>query len=131
MHTAGNLFYVLLDMTNGDTMIAQYDGHTWTPLVRKFEVMPDGTELSFLQSAFAVNGRGEVVYSGYANGGKIIFRSSDGTSHLVYSEMMPTDDGDQLPGQIFEFDIRDNGEIYFVGTDSKDSYVLYRAEPLG
>ena len=128
MRVAGETFYAMFDLSNGDTMIAQYDGQTWTPLVRKSDVLPDGTGLNNFQNAFAVNRRGEIVYSAGANGEKLILRTADGVYHLIYSEMTPTDDGDRLPSQTFEFDIRDDGLIYFTGFDSTDRSVVYKAE---
>ena len=47
---------------------------------------------------------------------------------LVYSQMIPTDDGDRLPNQTFEFDIRDDGLIYFAGFDATDRNTIYKAE---
>ena len=128
IRVAGEKFYALLDMSNGTSMIAQYDGQVWTPLVRRFDVMPDGTGLNGFFNTFAVNRRGEIAYAVNANGEKIVFRSSDGVNHLVYSEMTPTDDGDRLPNQTFEFDIRDDGLVYFAGFDSTDRNTIYKAE---
>jgi hypothetical protein len=128
IHVAGNTFYALLDFTNGDSMIAQYDGETWTPLVRRFDVMPDGTNLTFLYAAFAVNRSGDLVYGGNANGEKVILRSADAVSHLVYTEMAPTEVGDFFPNQTFEFDIRDDGQIYFVGFDILGRNTVYKAD---
>src|SRR5205823_8130719 len=33
IHVAGNTFYALLDMSNGDTLLAQYNGQNWVTLV--------------------------------------------------------------------------------------------------
>jgi hypothetical protein len=128
IRVAGNNFYSLLDMANGDSMIARYDGQSWTPLVRRYDIMPDGTELGFLYNGFAVNRGGDIVYASNANGEKIILRTADGVNHLVYSELTPTDDGDLYPNQTFEFDIRDDGRIYFVGFDLTDRNTVYLAE---
>ena len=58
----------------------------------------------------------------------MLFRSGDGVNHPVYSEMTLTDDGDRLPSQTFEFDIRDDGLIYFAGFDALDRSTIYKAE---
>ena len=128
IHVAGENFYALLDMTNGDVMIAQYDGLKWTPLIRRYDVMPDGTSLNNFYNAFAVNRGGDIVYAVNGNGEKIVLRTADGVNHLVYSEMSATEDGDRFPGQTFEFDIRDDGQIYFVGFDATDRNTIYKAE---
>jgi len=130
IHVAGENFYALLDMANGDAMIALYDGQGWTPLVRRNDVMPDGTGLTFFYSAFAVNRLGDIAFGAYGNGQKIVLRTADGLNHLVYSEMSATDNDDRFPSQTFEFDIRDDGQIYFVGFDFLGRNMVYRADPI-
>ena len=127
IRVVGDMFYAMLDLTNGDLMIAQYDGRSWTPLVRRFDVMPDGTELNSFFAGFAVNRKGELLYAANANGEKVIFRGADGVNHLVYSEMTRTEDGDFFPSQNLELDLREDGTIYFSGADSADRSSIYRA----
>ncbi len=127
IRVAGNTFYALFDMTNGDTLLAQYNGQNWVTVASKGDIMPDGTEANFFYNSFAVNRRGEIVYAVNANGEKLVFRTADGVNHLLYSEMSLTDDGSRLPNQTFEFDIRDDGTVYFAGFDVNDRNTIYKA----
>jgi hypothetical protein len=130
IRVAGEMFYAMLDLTNGDVMIAQFDGRNWTPLVRRFDVMPDGAQLNNFFGGFAVNRKGELLWAANANGEKIVFRTADGVNHLVYSEMTRTEDGDFFPSQNIEFDLRDDGTVYFSAADSTDRSTIYRADRL-
>jgi hypothetical protein len=122
-------FYALMDLSNGSTVIARFDGQEWTPLVRRSDIMPDGTELQWIHSPIAVNRQGDLAFAANANSEKIVMRTADGVNHIVYTEMTLTDSGDRFVNQPFELDLRNDRRLYIVGVDSLDRNMVYVAEP--
>jgi len=129
--SAGRKFYSILAVSDGNMVIAEYADRAWNPVVRLFEILPDGLNLNGFSPSFDVNRRGDIAFVALANAMSIVVRTADGRSRLVTSTSSPTPDGDIFGFQRFDLDLRDDGRLYFIGLDYLDRNVLYSAEPLG
>ena len=129
---AGGRFFALFGRRSGGPVLAEYVSQQWETIVQNRDALPNGAEIYWVQDPFDVNRRGDIALCLNINGGTALFlRTSDGTLHTVYRTSEQTEQGDRFwQWQNFDLDLRDDGSLYFIGTDLLDRRVMYLAEPL-
>ena len=132
IRAAGDRFYAVFNMDSGGTVLAEYDGTAWSPIITTADQLPNGADIYWVQYTFDANRRGDVAFALNARGGStVILRTADGELHTVYRTGEATPEGDYFrPWQPFPIDLRDDGSLYFMGVDILDRRVLYHAQPL-
>ncbi|MGH9661122.1 MAG: hypothetical protein ACRD96_21420, partial [Bryobacteraceae bacterium] len=103
------------------TVLCELRDGDWAPLVPAGDIMPDGSiQGNPFSGAFDFNSAGEGVF---INQRQIVHRAG-GTQRLATILGEATEDGDVF--QILtDFDIRDDGRIYFTGYDIFGRFLVY------
>ncbi len=132
IRAAGNRFYAVFGLTAGGSMLAEYDGVAWKPIITTADFLPNGGDIYWVQHTFDANRRGDVALVLNARGGTtVMLRTADGEFRTVYRTGEATPEGDYFrPWQPFDVDLREDGSLYFMGIDILDRHVLYHAQPL-
>lgn len=132
LKAVNNKFYAQFGTANGGWVLAEYETGSWTSLVKRGDIMPNGAELNYIPPRFDVNRNGEIVFIANMNSGLgIVLRTADGTNRLAYLSSDPRFAADPIVSfNNASFDLRDDRRFYFNAVDSQDRNVLYSAEPL-
>lgn len=131
LRAAGNRLYALFYMSVGGSIIAEYDGNTWVPLVQTGDTMPNGAEIYWIGRDFDANRRGDLALVLNVNGGTVIVVRTVNGLRTVHRTGEATEDGDRSwPWREFDLDLRDDGSLYFIGIYFFDRNLLYHAQPL-
>ena len=132
LKSVNNKFYAHFGTAGGGWALAEYAVDSWTTLVKRGDIMPNGAELSFIPARFDVNRNGDIVFIAFMNSGTgIVLRTVDGRNRLAYLSSDPNSASDPIVSfNSASFDLRDDRRFYFVAVDSLDRNVLYSAEPL-
>ncbi|MGH9659337.1 MAG: hypothetical protein ACRD96_12390, partial [Bryobacteraceae bacterium] len=98
----------------------------WVPLVPAGDIMPDGSiQNNPFSGGFDFNSAGEGVF---INQRQVVHRAG-GTLRLATILGEATEDGDVFR-TLNDFDIREDGRIYFTGYDIFGRFLVYVAEPI-
>ncbi len=129
---ANQTFYAEFETAGNGGVLAQYSNGTWTSLVRRGDIMPNGGDITYIRNRFDVNRNGDLVFCVNIEGTLgIVLHAADGTNHMLYSTA-DSANGD-VPLANFDntsFDLRDDRHLYFTAIDVMDRNVLLSAEPL-
>jgi hypothetical protein len=131
LQAANNKFYAQFGLSGGDVAIAEYANGSWTRVVGRGDIMPNGGEVNYIWPRFDVNRNGDLAYLVNMNSGQaVVLRTADGVNHFVYLTSDPEYQGDRLVqfGNT-SFDLRDDRRLYFTAIDLFDRNVLLLAEP--
>jgi hypothetical protein len=129
---ANQKFYAQFGTAGNGWLLAEYSNGTWTSLVRRGDIMPNGGDITYIRNRFDVNRNGDLVFCVNIEGTiGIILRAADGTNHMLYSTSDPANTDVPLANfDNMSFDLRDDRHVYFTAIDVLDRNVLLGAEPL-
>jgi hypothetical protein len=132
LYAANEKLLAAFATTGFSTVIAEYANGQWTPIIIRGQILPGGSEITFLNGTPVFNGNGDVACTVFTNGGNtIIVRAADGTFRMVYSVGDITEAGDLFPSNSqIELDLRDDRRLYLIANSLYEQRVLYVAEPL-
>ena len=78
---------------------------------------------------YEVNRNGDIFAQGNTNTQVLIVKRRDGKTHYIHMLNELTPDGDLLI-RTSDYDIRDDGTVYFLGINVLDDYAVYMAKPV-
>ncbi|MCS7026490.1 MAG: Ig-like domain-containing protein [Bryobacteraceae bacterium] len=127
IRAGGDAFYAIFSLQGiGNTLVC-YRGGRWETVVAVTDILVTGHTANSIGS-FDVNRHGDVVLQCNTNT-QVIAIKRRGKMHYIHmlTELTPED---ELLTRTSDFDIRDDGTVYFLGMTVNEEYALYQAKPL-
>ncbi|MBI3207506.1 MAG: Ig-like domain-containing protein [Candidatus Solibacter usitatus] len=127
IRTAGNSFYAIFNLLGIGNVLARYQTDKWENVFDVNEVLATGNLMNSIGN-YDVNRNGDIVAQCNTNTQVLVVKRGAKTYYIqMLTELTP--DGDLLI-RTSDFDIRDDGTVYFLGMNVLDEYALYMAKPL-
>ncbi len=128
LKTAAGRIFAAFAMFGGGATLAEYNNGNWTPIFTRDDKLPNG-QLPNNIIGFDVNNNGDILMNvNIPPGAGLVLKNQNGSAMVSF-----TNDLTKVENQLLRytnFDIRDDGTIYFMAIDVLDRHVLFRARPI-
>jgi hypothetical protein len=120
-------FYVVLNLSGLGNTLARWRQDAWETVIATDDAIVTG-HLANSIGTFEVNRSGDVFVQCNTNSQVLVVKRGNRT-HYIHALNDLTPDGDLIV-RTTEYDLRDDGTVYFFGLTAADEYVLYMARPM-
>lgn len=125
VRAGGSTFYAIFTLQGIGNTLVRYRGGNWETVVGVTDLLATGHTANSI-STYDVNRLGDVVLQCSTNTQVIAVKRGD-RMHYIHMLTELTPDNDLLL-RTSDFDIRDDGTVYFLGMTVLEEYVLYQAK---
>jgi hypothetical protein len=127
IRSGGDTFYAVFTLQGLGNTLVRYRGGRWETVVGVTDLLATGHTANSI-GTYDVNRNGDVVVQCNTNTQVIAVKRGDRMHYIhMLTELTPDDD---LLLRTSDFDIRDDGTVYFLGMTVREEYVLYQAKPI-
>jgi hypothetical protein len=127
LKTAAGRTFGAFAMFGGGSALAEYSNGSWTPQFTRDDRLPNGQFANSI-AGFDVNNNGDILMNvNIPPGAGLVLKNQSGVAMVSF-----TNDLTKVENQLLRytnFDMRDDGTIYFMALDVLDRHVLFRARP--
>lgn len=128
IRAAGDTFYAIFNLTGIGNTLVRYRADKWETLVAVTELLVTGHTANSI-GTYDVNRNGDVFLQCNTNTQVLVVKRKDGKTYYIHMLNELTPDGDLLI-RTSDYDIRDDGTVYFLGMTVLDDYAVYMAKPV-
>ncbi len=125
--SAGDSFYAIFNLQSIGNTLVRYRNDRWETAFSVNEVVVTGHQANSI-GTYDVNRNGDIFAQLNTNTQVLVVKRA-GKTHFVHMQNEMTPQGDLLV-RTSDFDLRDDGTLYFLGMTVLDEYVLYMAKPV-
>ena len=111
----------------GNTLARHRNGN-WEVAIAVSDLLVIGHSANSI-GTYEVNRNGDIFAQCNTNTQVLVVKKRDGRMHYIHMLNELTPDGDLLL-RTSDYDIRDDGTIYFLGMSVLDEYAVYMAKPV-
>ncbi|MBI4910206.1 MAG: Ig-like domain-containing protein [Acidobacteria bacterium] len=127
IRAAGDSFYAIFSLAGIGNTLMRYKAN-WEVAFAVNEILATGQRTNSIGN-YDVNRNGDILAQCNTNTQVVVVKRADGKIHYIHMLNELTPDGDLLV-RTSDFDLRDDGTVYFLGMNVLDEYALYMAKPL-
>jgi hypothetical protein len=127
IRSGGDSFYAIFNLQSIGNTLVRYRNDRWETVFGVTEVVVTGHQANNI-SNYDVNRSGD-IFAQLSTNTQVLVVKRAGKTHFVHMQNEMTPQGDLLL-RTSDFDIRDDGTLYFLGMTVLDEYVLYMAKPV-
>jgi hypothetical protein len=127
IRAAGDSFYAIFNLQGIGNTLVKYRSGEWETAIAVTEVLVTGQNANSI-GTYDVNRRGDIVAQCNTNYQVLVVKRA-GKTHYLHMLNELTAEGDLLV-RTSDFDIRDDGTVYFLAMTVLDEFVLYEARPV-
>lgn len=124
---AADNFYAIFNLQGIGNTLVRYRGGLWETVIGVTDPLVTGHQANSI-GAYDVNRNGDVFAQCNTNTQVLVVKKG-GKTYYVHMLSELTADGDLL-ARTGDFDIRDDGTLYFLGMTVLDDYAVYMAKPI-
>lgn len=127
IRTAGDGFYAIFNLAGLGNTLFRYRT-AWELVFDVNELLVTGQRMNSIGN-YDVNRNGDILAQCNTNTQVLVVKRANGKTYYIHMLNELTPDGDLLV-RTSDFDLRDDGTVYFLGMNILDEYALYMAKPL-
>src|SRR5262249_55947383 len=120
-------FYAIFNLAGLGNTLMRYRT-SWEVAFDVNEILVTGQRMNSIAN-YDVNRNGDIVAQCSTNTNVLTLKRANGKTYYIHMFNELTADGDLLV-RTSDFDLRDDGTVYFLAMNVLDEYALYMAKPL-
>jgi hypothetical protein len=124
----GDAFYAIFNLLGIGNTLVRYRNDAWETVIGVTDALVTGHAASSI-GTYDVNRKGDVVAQCNTNTQVMVVKRADGKTYYIHMLYELTPDGELLT-RTSDYDIRDDGTVYFLGMNVFDEYAVYVAKPV-
>ncbi|MBL8179562.1 MAG: hypothetical protein JNK48_33090 [Bryobacterales bacterium] len=124
----GDAIYAVVSMQGIGNTLARHRNGNWEVAIAVSDLLVTGHSANSI-GVYEVNRNGDIFVQCNTNTQVLVVKKRDGKTHYVHMLNELTPDGDLLL-RTSDYDIRDDGTVYFLGMSVLDEYAVYMAKPV-
>jgi hypothetical protein len=124
----GDAIYAVVSMQGIGNTLARHRNGSWEVAIAVSDRLATGHTANSI-GIYEVNRNGDIFVQCNTNTQVLMVKQRDGRMHYIHMLNELTPDGDLLL-RTSDYDIRDDGTVYFLGMSVLDEYAVYMAKPV-
>jgi len=124
----GDAFYAIFNLLGIGNTLVRYRNDAWETVIGVTDTLVTGHAATSV-GTYDVNRKGDVFAQCNTNTQVLVVKRADGKIYYIHMLYELTPDGELLT-RTSDYDIRDDGTIYFLGMSIFDEYAVYVAKPV-
>ncbi|MBL8220066.1 MAG: hypothetical protein JNL62_12600 [Bryobacterales bacterium] len=124
----GDAIYAVVSMQGIGNTLARHRNGNWEVAIAVSDLLVTGHSANSI-GIYEVNRNGDIFVQCNTNTQVLVVKKRDGKTHYIHMLNELTPDGDLLL-RTSDYDIRDDGTVYFLGMSVLDEYAVYVAKPV-
>lgn len=124
----GDAFHAVVSMQGIGNTLVRYRNGSWEVAIAVSDILVTGHSANSI-GTYEVNRNGDIFVQCNTNTQVLVVKKRDGKMHYIHMLNELTPDGDLLL-RTSDYDIRDDGTVYFLGMSVLDEYAVYMAKPV-
>lgn len=124
----GDAFYAIFNLLGIGNTLVRYRNDSWETVIGVTDTLVTGHAATSI-GTYDVNRKGDVFAQCSTNTQVLVVKRADGKTYYVHMLYELTPDGELLT-RTSDYDIRDDGTVYFLGMTVFDEYAVYVAKPV-
>jgi hypothetical protein len=124
----GDAFYAIFNLLGIGNTLVRYRNDAWETVIGVTETLVTGHAATSV-GTYDVNRNGDVFAQCNTNTQVLVVKRRDGKTYYIHMLYELTPDGELLT-RTSDYDIRDDGTVYFLGMTIFDEYAVYTAKPV-
>ncbi|MBS1828951.1 MAG: hypothetical protein JST93_26850 [Acidobacteria bacterium] len=124
----GDAIYAVVSMPGIGNSLARHRNGNWEVAISVSDLLVTGHSANSI-GVYEVNRNGDIFVQCNTNTQVLVVKKRDGKTHYIHMLNELTPEGDLLL-RTSDYDIRDDGTVYFLGMSVLDEYAVYMAKPV-